>query len=108
MPGGGIDYGETILQSLARELSEESGVTPENVRLNDTPLFVTTHAVVNKIPRAILFYKVQLSGDPIKPASSIMTCGWYSADELEDLALSPSVSEIASELKGVMYQSGLD
>ena len=105
LPGGGIDHGEAIEQALGRELSEELGLDPADVRYGSRALFVTIGAVVRGIPKMNLFYKAYAPAEKIRPTDHIITYAWYGADEIQQLYLSPSLKDGVEQLVAALTVS---
>jgi 8-oxo-dGTP diphosphatase len=103
-PGGGIDYGETIHEALVREVGEELGVAPENVKIDDTILFISIGAIVDGIPKANIFYRATVPATEIKPTEDVLAQKWYRLDELPNLYTSPSIGGVTGELHKILHE----
>jgi 8-oxo-dGTP pyrophosphatase MutT (NUDIX family) len=101
-PGGGIDYGETIHDALVREVSEELGVAPEHVQVDDTVAFISIGAVVEGVPKANLFYRVTVPSHEVKPTDDVLEQKWHSLEELPKLYISPSTGNVIEELHKII------
>lgn len=102
IPGGGIDYGETVAQALRREVSEELGVDPQTVHYDEDTLFIIVGAIVNGVPRANLFYQVQIPADTIKPTTHVLEHKWCDKHELSGMYLSPSTGNVIEKVADLL------
>jgi len=59
VPGGGLDHGETIQQTAAREIQEELGV--KLLESSDEPVAITLGEHPNNYPTLMLYYRGTLS-----------------------------------------------
>ncbi len=102
LPGGGVGYSENALGALVRELSEELGVIEKEITTDGKVIFVTIGAVLEGIPKANLFYRVEIPAHSIKPTRQVVETNWFTLKELPNLYLSPSTggaAELISEIK---------
>lgn len=102
LPGGGVDYGENIQSAFERELGEELGLSAEDIPSVGEVVFVTIGEVVKGIPKANLFYRLEVPADKVKPTEAVKDHRWVTATELDDLYLSPSTGDIAERLKSLL------
>jgi ADP-ribose pyrophosphatase YjhB (NUDIX family) len=80
LPGGGVEKGETILQALGRELSEEG-----NVELLGTPRLVSLHFNRQASPRdhvALYLVRDFRQTMPKRPDREIAESGFFALDDL--------------------------
>lgn len=93
IPGGGIDYGETLEDSLLREIEEEIGVPAASVSCDFQIIHHTIGKVVNGIPRMNVYFKVSIPEDKIKKTAHVEQFMWFTKKEFLNLDLNPSYNK---------------
>jgi 8-oxo-dGTP pyrophosphatase MutT (NUDIX family) len=101
-PGGGIDHGETIQASVAREISEELGVSVAEVSSDFQIAYYNIGTVVNGVPRMNLYYKVTVPAASLRTTNQVAKWEWFGKDDFmeTDLNLSYDKDALAKVIFG--------
>lgn len=90
LPGGGLNFGEDILEGLKREIEEETGIKIKIVEKR--PLYAWTWRFDNKRKMdwyysLVLAYKIEMESLDFKLSDECQEIGFFSKQELEDIEL---------------------
>ncbi len=88
LPGGGLEYRETIFESLKREFEEELGVSAEPVEVLKLRDFIPEDEDRHIVD---VYVKCEISGSPRITGEDplVVDFGWFDASELENLICYP-------------------
>lgn len=101
VPGGGVDYGETIESTLTRKVEEELGVPAEEVISDFQIAHYNIGSVVNGVPRMNLFCKAVVAEELLKQTTHVAEWRWVSRLEFLELPMNPSYDK--AKLAGVIW-----
>lgn len=105
VPGGGVDYGESLAQALRREVNEELGVPIKSIQTDDEIVYVQIGSIVEGVPKVNIFYRVEVPTDQIRPTADVFKSEWFSKEQINDLYISPSTGG-AERLIKIMEDNG--
>ena len=102
-PGGGVENGETFVQTLIREVKEETGFNVENIAQLPQVCTVTVNGLKEKYQVHLVLYICKIKSGHFKPADA-ETCGhgWFTygqAIKMDMLALNKKVIQTKENKK---------
>lgn len=98
VPGGGIDLGQTMHETIVRELEEELEITIDATFIPEQPTFVGVSGAFKGLPRVTLYFVLQAGHPPVEPNAVELQYRWASKEELTTLNLRPNIATVRAEL----------
>jgi len=100
LPGGGVKHGEDPLDSLAREIEEEAGLTVTPGPLLDVLSDVRTIPDGTNLHTVRLIYRVDSWAGTLRPEVGGTTdaVGWFTLEEVRDMPLAIYVQTVVERL----------
>jgi len=89
-PGGGIKFGETLQECIAREMMEEIGATVRDFEF----LFVVENFILFEgqyLGGIELYCEITLDSDTIEAQEEGYECGWIEVEKLDQVDLRPAI-----------------
>jgi len=101
IPGGGVDYGESLKDCLLREITEEVGVAAGSVSSDFRIVYYNIGKVVNGVPRMNIFFKVSIPEEEITKTEHVEKWEWFTNEEFMELGLNSSYDK--AELAQIIF-----
>ncbi len=101
-PGGGVEFGDTMEETIKREMKEELGIIIETYQ----QLPVLDHIIKDEAQHWItsgFIAKIKKGTPAIKEFEKCSGIGWFSLKEMEKLPLSIPTSAYVNILKKIGY-----
>jgi 8-oxo-dGTP diphosphatase len=97
MPGGGLDFGESIPAGLEREIREETGLKVSE--MSKAPIYAWTYKYEGKrgmdwYYTLVLAYRIELESLDFTPSDECEAIGFFSKDELKTNELNGQTNEL--------------
>ena len=100
LPGGGHEVGESIAQTVVREVKEETGYDVEVDRLTGTytnPGHVMAYDDGEVRQQFSLCFRAKITGGQARTSDESKAVRWVPADELDELPIHPSMRQRISD-----------
>ncbi len=97
LPGGKVEFGESIAQAVVREIREEIGIDVDYLRVADNGVY----EIIDKDAgehRVIVYSLLSPRTFDVKPSSDISEARFFTRQELPATDLSPVVRQVLSDL----------
>jgi len=108
IPGGHLEWGESLHEALLREVHEETGLTVELVGLIDTVDLITEDGSGNITRHYVLIdFAVRAIGGELRAGSDAAEARWVPFSQIDDYPLWSETRRIIEESKRVL-ENGSD
>jgi len=108
IPGGHLEWGESLHEALLREVHEETGLTVELVGLIDTVDLITEDGSGNVTRHYVLIdFAVRAIGGDLRAGSDAAEARWVPFSQIDDYPLWSETRRIIGESKRVL-ENGSD
>ena len=94
LPGGGVEWGETIMEAAVREIKEETNLDIEILKFICHKEVIATHADYHTV---VFFYLAKPKNTEIKVSDDLSDAGFFSIDEIRKMKTVDSVEQVLRE-----------
>ena len=93
-PGGGVELFENMIDTVKREIMEETGLEITNIKQ------LKTYEIINKPDehRIIIYWSADYDKNPIHSASDLTNAKFYSKEEIQELDKLGKLSSITKQV----------
>ncbi len=98
IPGGGIDHGEDAMQTIQREIMEETWLEVTSINPHPTYFFVWESACGN-VPIGLVFYEVITKNFDYTPTDECRELRFFTLEEALQADIYPAVKTSLEEAK---------
>lgn len=100
LPGGGMDWGESPEDTLRREVYEETGLAPDNLRIFDVRSRIEPSTDQRgELHHVHVLYRIDVCGEPrvVEFGGSTVDARWLARDDLTELPVVPVFADLVEE-----------
>lgn len=103
LPGGGLDWGSTPQEDLAREIKEEMGLTVKKVA--DNPSYFITDKTMNRgVWFVNVLYETELEHLDFTPSDECINIKFVDKDDIQNIEAFPSVVKLVNMFSSKNHQ----
>ena len=84
VPGGGVEWGESIEDAIKRELQEETKLVTKSVKHLGVKEAIATEHDYHSV---IFFYEAEVHDGAVELEEKIIESGWFTVEEAKELKL---------------------
>lgn len=98
-PGGRVEAGETLIEAVRREISEETGTLVTDIQ-HVVDLELASETDAGRIEFILSVHRASFAGGKVVAGDDAEAADWFTVEEMTNLPLAGSVLEIARQIDG--------